>query len=87
VSQKSYDQWLKVFEEKVLTVLNKLNTDIKSEDVTLELEKANKNLQTMVNHYKQIIYDTVSIKIIIIHKIVCEKINILNIHFFNRKQC
>ncbi|XP_011504338.1 PREDICTED: kinectin-like isoform X3 [Ceratosolen solmsi marchali] len=58
VSEKSYDEWMKVFEEKVYTILNKLNKDVKSEDVTLELEKTNKNLQTIVNHYKQIIYDT-----------------------------
>ncbi|CAL7948527.1 unnamed protein product [Xylocopa violacea] len=57
VSEKSHDQWLKVFEEKVnaaLASLKKKNTV----DTHLELEKQNKNLQDMVSHYKQIIDDT-----------------------------
>ncbi|XP_076749451.1 uncharacterized protein LOC143422582 isoform X3 [Xylocopa sonorina] len=57
VSEKSHDQWLKVFEEKVnaaLVSLKKKNTV----DTHSELEKQNKNLQDMVSHYKQIIDDT-----------------------------
>lgn len=59
VSEKSYDQWLKVFEERVNTVL----IDLKKKNVVdtpSELEKQNKNLQDLVSHYKQIIDDTVS---------------------------
>ncbi|XP_029036618.1 kinectin-like isoform X5 [Osmia bicornis bicornis] len=57
VSEKSYDQWLKVFEERVNTVL----IDLKKKNVVdtpSELEKQNKNLQDLVSHYKQIIDDT-----------------------------
>ncbi|XP_032455132.1 kinectin isoform X9 [Nasonia vitripennis] len=58
VSEKSHDQWMKAFEEQVYTALDKLKTDTYSESASAELEKTNKNLQAMVNHYKQIIYDT-----------------------------
>nr|XP_034192908.1 kinectin-like isoform X6 [Osmia lignaria] len=57
VSEKSYDQWLKVFEERVNTVL----IDLKKKnivDTPSEFEKQNKNLQDLVSHYKQIIDDT-----------------------------
>ncbi|XP_026296866.1 kinectin isoform X6 [Apis mellifera] len=57
ISEKSYDQWLKIYEQKVnivLTELKKKNTV----DTHSELEKQNKNLQDMVSHYKQIIDDT-----------------------------
>ncbi|XP_036139842.1 kinectin isoform X3 [Monomorium pharaonis] len=57
VSEKTYEQWLKSFEDKVCVSLNELkqkNTDQTNSD----LERQNKNLQGMVSHYKQIIYDT-----------------------------
>nr|XP_012144921.1 PREDICTED: kinectin isoform X2 [Megachile rotundata] len=57
VSEKSYDQWLKVFEEKVNAVL----IDLRKKNVVethSDLEKQNKNLQGLVSHYKQIIDDT-----------------------------
>ncbi|XP_006617308.1 kinectin isoform X2 [Apis dorsata] len=57
ISEKSYDQWLKVYEQKVNIVL----TELKKKsivDTHSELEKQNKNLQDMVSHYKQIIDDT-----------------------------
>ncbi|KAK1132615.1 hypothetical protein K0M31_014000 [Melipona bicolor] len=57
VSEKSHDQWLKVFEEKVNTVLTELKKK-NTIDNHSELEKQNKNLQDMVSHYKQIIDDT-----------------------------
>ncbi|XP_017788551.1 PREDICTED: kinectin-like [Habropoda laboriosa] len=57
VSEKSHDQWLKVFEKKVDTVLTELRKKNTTDDY-LELEKQNKNLQDMVSHYKQIIDDT-----------------------------
>ncbi|CAK9822917.1 Ktn1 [Anthophora retusa] len=57
VSEKSHDQWLKVFEKKVDTVLTELRKK-STTDAYLELEKQNKNLQDMVSHYKQIIDDT-----------------------------
>ncbi|KAK9310054.1 hypothetical protein QLX08_000518 [Tetragonisca angustula] len=57
VSEKSHDQWLKVFEEKVNTVLTELKKK-NTVDNHSELEKQNKNLQDMVSHYKQIIDDT-----------------------------
>jgi len=59
VSEKTHEQWLKSFEDKLCAILNELkqkNTDQTNPD----LEKQNKNLQGMVSHYKQIIYDTVS---------------------------
>ena len=59
MSEKSHDQWLKVFEEKVNTVLTELKKK-NTVDNHSELEKQNKNLQDMVSHYKQIIDDTVS---------------------------
>lgn len=61
VSEKSYDQWMKVFEQQVHTSLSNLRTNVKNEGADSELEKTNKSLQAMVNHYKQIIYDTVKI--------------------------
>lgn len=65
VSEKSHDQWLKVFEEKVNTALDELKKkDIV--DVHSELEKQNKSLQDMVSHYKQIIDDTVSFFVIFV---------------------
>ncbi|XP_072744778.1 uncharacterized protein [Anoplolepis gracilipes] len=57
VSEKTHEQWLKVFEDKVGAILNELkqrNTDQAKPD----LEKQNKNLQSMVLHYKQIIEET-----------------------------
>ncbi|KAG5322620.1 KTN1 protein, partial [Pseudoatta argentina] len=57
VSEKTHEQWLKSFEDKLCAILNELkqkNTDQTNPD----LEKQNKNLQGMVSHYKQIIYDT-----------------------------
>ncbi|XP_011697731.1 PREDICTED: ribosome-binding protein 1-like isoform X3 [Wasmannia auropunctata] len=57
VSEKTHEQWLKSFEDKICTVLSELkqkNTDQTNPD----LERQNKNLQGMVSHYKQIIYDT-----------------------------
>lgn len=59
VSEKTHEQWLKTFEDKVSAILNELkqkNTDHANPD----LERQNKNLQNMVSHYKQIIDDTVS---------------------------
>lgn len=58
ISEKTYEQWLKSFEDKICTILNELKQ--KNTDQT-DLERQNKNLQGMVSHYKQIIYDTVSI--------------------------
>lgn len=60
VSEKTHEQWLKSFEDKICAILNELkqkNTDQTNSD----LERQNKSLQGMVSHYKQIIYDTVSI--------------------------
>ncbi|XP_011872777.1 PREDICTED: kinectin isoform X3 [Vollenhovia emeryi] len=57
VSEKTHEQWLKSFEDKIYIILNELkqkNTDQTNPD----LERQNKNLQGMVSHYKQIIYDT-----------------------------
>ncbi|KYN08596.1 Kinectin [Cyphomyrmex costatus] len=57
VSEKTHEQWLNSFEDKLCAILNELkqkNTD----QTNLDLEKQNKNLQGMVSHYKQIIYDT-----------------------------
>ncbi|XP_018340923.1 PREDICTED: kinectin-like isoform X4 [Trachymyrmex septentrionalis] len=57
VSEKTHEHWLKSFEDKLCAILNELkqkNTDQTNPD----LEKQNKNLQGMVSHYKQIIYDT-----------------------------
>ncbi|CAL1685035.1 unnamed protein product [Lasius platythorax] len=57
VSEKTHEQWLKAFEDKVGAILNELkqkNTDQANPD----LERQNKNLQSMVSHYKQIIDDT-----------------------------
>ncbi|XP_039310660.1 kinectin isoform X5 [Solenopsis invicta] len=57
VSEKTHEQWLKSFEDKICAILNELkqkNTD----QINPDLEKQNKNLQSMVSHYKQIIYDT-----------------------------
>ncbi|XP_014480150.1 PREDICTED: kinectin isoform X3 [Dinoponera quadriceps] len=59
VSEKTHEQWLKVFEHKVCTVLN----ESKQKSTTLEnpdLEKQNKNLQGMISHYKQVIDETES---------------------------
>ena len=50
---------MKVFEEQVHIVIDKLKDDTKSDEQGEDLDKANKNLQSLVNHYKQIIYDTV----------------------------
>lgn len=50
---------MKSFEDQVYAVLKKIKNDTKSDESGSELEKTNKNLQSMVNHYKQIIYDTV----------------------------
>ena len=61
VSEKSHDQWIKVFEQQVYTALSNLNTSSKYDEADSELEKTNKSLQAMVNHYKQIIYDTVKL--------------------------
>ncbi|KAJ8674029.1 hypothetical protein QAD02_005291, partial [Eretmocerus hayati] len=58
ISEKTHDQWVKVFEEQVTITLNKSKADLKSEEANLELEKTNKSLQAMVNNYKQIICDT-----------------------------
>lgn len=58
MSEKTHEQWLKAFEDKVGAILNELkqkNTDQANPD----LERQNKNLQSMVSHYKQIIDDTV----------------------------
>ncbi|XP_043255136.1 putative leucine-rich repeat-containing protein DDB_G0290503 isoform X2 [Colletes gigas] len=57
VSEKSHDQWLRLFEEKVSTVLSELKKK-NVIDKHSELEKQNKSLQDMVSHYKQIIDDT-----------------------------
>ncbi|XP_076637833.1 uncharacterized protein LOC143349993 isoform X2 [Colletes latitarsis] len=57
VSEKSHDQWLRLFEEKVSTVLSELKKK-NVIDKHSEMEKQNKNLQDMVSHYKQIIDDT-----------------------------
>lgn len=60
ISEKSHDQWLKLFEEKVNTVLIELKKNNVS-DKHLELEEQNKNLKEMVSYYKQVIDDTVGI--------------------------
>lgn len=62
MSEKTHEQWLKSFEDKLCAILNELKNEQKNTDQTNpDLEKQNKNLQGMVSHYKQIIYDTVSI--------------------------
>ena len=82
ISEKSYDQWMKVFEEQVNIALYKTKNDSQSEDIRLELEKTNKNLLAMVHHYKQIINDTVfideiktifykNVKVFFIIKLLC----------------
>ncbi|XP_018305000.1 kinectin isoform X5 [Mycetomoellerius zeteki] len=59
VSEKTHEQWLKSFEDKLCAILNELKNEQKNTDQTNpDLEKQNKNLQGMVSHYKQIIYDT-----------------------------
>uniref|UniRef100_V9I8X5 Kinectin 1 n=1 Tax=Apis cerana TaxID=7461 RepID=V9I8X5_APICE len=57
ISEKSYDQWIKIYEQKVNIVLTELKKK-STVDTYSELEKQNKNLQDMVSHYKQIIDDT-----------------------------
>ncbi|KAL6264526.1 hypothetical protein P5V15_004633 [Pogonomyrmex californicus] len=57
VSEKTHEQWLKSFEDKVCTILNELKHK-NSDQTNPDLERQNKNLQGMVSHYKQIIYDT-----------------------------
>lgn len=57
VSEKTHEQWLEAFEDKVGAILNELkqkNTDQAKPD----LERQNKNLQNMVSHYQQIIGET-----------------------------
>lgn len=59
MSEKTHEQWLEAFEDKVGAILNELkqkNTDQAKPD----LERQNKNLQNMVSHYQQIIGETVS---------------------------
>ncbi|XP_011636853.1 kinectin-like isoform X3 [Pogonomyrmex barbatus] len=57
VCEKTHEQWLKSFEDKVCTILNELKHK-NSDQTNPDLERQNKNLQGMVSHYKQIIYDT-----------------------------
>uniref|UniRef100_A0ABD2XI16 Ribosome receptor lysine/proline rich domain-containing protein n=1 Tax=Trichogramma kaykai TaxID=54128 RepID=A0ABD2XI16_9HYME len=57
VSGKCHEDLLTAFEERLRqTVEESKNSSLKYE----ELDLANKNLQALVNHYKQIIYDTES---------------------------
>lgn len=60
VMEKSHDKWMKSFEEQIHTILYKLK-ESQSDVNESELDNTNKNLQAMVNHYKQIIEDTVII--------------------------
>ncbi|XP_017883583.1 kinectin isoform X2 [Ceratina calcarata] len=57
VAEKSNDQWLKAFEEKVNLLLSSLKKT-STVDTHSDLEKQNKSLQDMVSYYKQIIDDT-----------------------------
>lgn len=59
MSEKTHEQWLKVFEDKVGTILNELKQE-NTDQAKPDLERQNKNLQNMVSHYKQIINDTVN---------------------------
>ncbi|XP_050465215.1 kinectin isoform X2 [Cataglyphis hispanica] len=57
VSEKTYEQWLEVFEDKVGAILNELKQN-NIDQVKSDLERQNKNLQNMVSHYQQIIDET-----------------------------
>ncbi|XP_076666065.1 uncharacterized protein LOC143367789 isoform X2 [Andrena cerasifolii] len=57
VSEKSHDQWLRAFEEKVSSTLTELK-ERSAASAQSDFEQQNKNLQDMVSHYKQIIDDT-----------------------------
>ncbi|XP_029171849.1 kinectin isoform X2 [Nylanderia fulva] len=57
VSEKTHEQWLKTFEDEVSTIINELKQTHKDQ-INPELERQNKNLQSMISHYKQIIDDT-----------------------------
>ncbi|XP_076164616.1 uncharacterized protein LOC143145278 [Ptiloglossa arizonensis] len=72
ISEKSHDQWLKLFEEKVNTVLIELKKNNVS-DKHLELEEQNKNLKEMVSYYKQVIDDTESILNFLQSRVVSEE--------------
>ncbi|XP_070154294.1 kinectin isoform X2 [Polyergus mexicanus] len=57
VFEKTHEQWLEAFEDKVGAIINELkqkNTDQAKPD----LERQNKNLQNMVSNYQQIIGET-----------------------------
>lgn len=58
MSEKTYEQWLEAFEDKVGAILNELKQN-NIDQVKSDLERQNKNLQNMVSHYKQIIDETV----------------------------
>ncbi|XP_076645160.1 uncharacterized protein LOC143354752 [Halictus rubicundus] len=60
VSEKSHDQWLRAFEEKVNSALVELKNKNVNDNTHSDLEKQNKSLQDMVTHYKQIIVATES---------------------------
>lgn len=64
IAEKSYDKWLNAFEERVNIVLTETKNK-ETQDQNSEIEKQNKNLQSMVAHYKQIIVDTVSLSTIL----------------------
>lgn len=57
MSEKTYEQWLEAFEDKVGAILNELRQN-NIDQVKPDLEQ-NKNLQNMVLHYQQIIHETV----------------------------
>ncbi|XP_034935831.1 ribosome-binding protein 1 isoform X3 [Chelonus insularis] len=58
IAEKSYDKWLKTFEERVHNILTEKKSIVTVDNS--EMEKQNKNLQGMVAHYKQIIMETES---------------------------
>ncbi|XP_011135621.1 kinectin isoform X2 [Harpegnathos saltator] len=57
VSENTHEQWLKTFEHKICTVLNELKQKSTNQEIS-DLEKQNKNLQSAVSCYQQIIKET-----------------------------
>lgn len=83
VSEKSHDQWLRAFEEKVSSTLTELK-ERSAASPQSDFEQQNKNLQDMVSHYKQIIDDTVSIS----HARATVQFDVCYVHWkFYRRVC
>lgn len=83
VSEKSHDQWLRAFEEKVSSTLTELK-ERSAASPQSDFEQQNKNLQDMVSHYKQIIDDTVSIS----HACATVQFDVCYVHWkFYRRVC